>query len=1412
MKEGSRSSVMAAKSDNGQVLEKDTVDSYLNKADGIINDCGNDKKGPDLVSIELDCVKEIMGESEHVECGEDVDVDADTDADTARPKIGRGRRGRKRRRVESSDKLEDEVHLGIEKGDETNNTGGNDKCGQVPPECVEERKMEGKRNGSEDFEHIECNKEADVNGIGDYHTGMSKTGRGRRGRKRKMADSSGGNVDNGAQKKKVKEAPFDGKAEVGCRILRSMTVVMSGVEKMVDGGLAEGVVGGKVKKESDSSSKEIVEMEKDLVVRRGRGRPPKAQGKSGSLKVIGCEKHKEMGSRKPKSKLKRHRGRPPKVQGKSGLLKVIGCVKRKEIESRDNDDQPKSTEFTDDGKHHGLADDSHHAGQKIIVNQSKMNKHKEGGELGMGRRAETKLLRERIIVLLKSAGWTIEYRPRLGREYNDAVYVSPQGKGYWSVTLAYRIHKQQVEDGDADSSTISSFTPIPDEEFSKLFRVRKVKRESKGQTEDANKTNKGVTRKKSFKKKHATGKIGRSKHGHKEKLGLAIISGAKSLKRRRKHGSNREDRQNRKRLKGLDPDSEGFVLYDGKRSLLSWMIDLGTVQLNGKVQCMNRGGRITRDGIRCDCCNETLSVSDFKAHDGSNDSQPFQSIYLVSGSSLWQCLLDTWNKHEKSECIGFHSVDVDGDDPNDDTCNKCGDGGDLICCDGCPSTFHQICLNIQMFPSGDWHCVYCSCKFCGMVGGNTCQTDQNCDIPDSALLACRLCEQKYHQLCILRKDAVHVDSSCTSFCGKKCQEVFERLQVLLGVKHQMEEGFSWTFIQRSDVSEDSLSSVPEKVECHSKLAVALSIMDECFLPIVDQRSGINMIRNVVYSCGANFSRLNYSGFFTAILERGDEIISVASIRIHGNHLAEMPFIGTRHIYRRQGMCRRLLNAIESALCSLNVEKLVIPAISELRQTWTSVFGFIPVEESNKKEMKYMNMIVFPGVDMLQKPLLKQQFVGENLISTAAAKSAEPRTEHQATPEGSGDSDAVSDSNILHEVSLDHAHGISAIVAPGESGLQLPDVHLNDASDITSGRVDFQDSVTFNNCHVHSRVNHNNQDWENKEIKVYKASGRDALKLNGQHIMEEINRQENVHSGFTYVPPNENSKLNQLSTSGVEHKSSSVSQIASDASNCEKKTLNASDGEGKEGADCELNGQVDAVIEGSVHLSAEVMTQPQNEDLVPGSEISSKIFVSLDSVATNLMPPNVQCETQLNFESHDVLVNPAPLSHSGAQDIENDCDASFPDDSNLCSCPREVAGSHEPEEIVSVHNNCLPLGGAFDDASKPNSQTYVSNGLCLSSVCRSGVDIHDLREEFAASHTDSHSLDIDSLPNRPQMSVKESESGSQVDHTSISLCHSEPLCNSSSSPDLTCLCTSDSCNASGIPEVESCRLLRNGNPC
>uniref|UniRef100_A0AAR2JRJ7 E3 ubiquitin-protein ligase TRIM33 n=1 Tax=Pygocentrus nattereri TaxID=42514 RepID=A0AAR2JRJ7_PYGNA len=49
------------------------------------------------------------------------------------------------------------------------------------------------------------------------------------------------------------------------------------------------------------------------------------------------------------------------------------------------------------------------------------------------------------------------------------------------------------------------------------------------------------------------------------------------------------------------------------------------------------------------------------------------------------------------------------DDPNEDWCAVCQNGGELLCCDRCPKVFHITCHipSLRASPSGDWMCTFC---------------------------------------------------------------------------------------------------------------------------------------------------------------------------------------------------------------------------------------------------------------------------------------------------------------------------------------------------------------------------------------------------------------------------------------------------------------------------------------------------------------------------------------------------------------------------------------------------------------------------------------------------------------------------------------------------------------------------------
>ncbi|KAK4440655.1 DDT domain-containing protein PTM [Sesamum alatum] len=75
----------------------------------------------------------------------------------------------------------------------------------------------------------------------------------------------------------------------------------------------------------------------------------------------------------------------------------------------------------------------------------------------------------------------------------------------------------------------------------------------------------------------------------------------------------------------------------------------------------------------------------------------------------------TAEHHEKKNLFGSHfdqaggSVETADEDGNGDECRICGMDGLLVCCDGCPSSYHSRCLGLNKMhmPEGSWYCPEC---------------------------------------------------------------------------------------------------------------------------------------------------------------------------------------------------------------------------------------------------------------------------------------------------------------------------------------------------------------------------------------------------------------------------------------------------------------------------------------------------------------------------------------------------------------------------------------------------------------------------------------------------------------------------------------------------------------------------------
>ncbi|CAH2053669.1 unnamed protein product [Thlaspi arvense] len=409
----------------------------------------------------------------------------------------------------------------------------------------------------------------------------------------------------------------------------------------------------------------------------------------------------------------------------------------------------------------------------------------------------------------------------------------------------------------------------------------------------------------------------------------------------------------------------------GPRTVLSWLIATKVISRDDVIQLRDpdddtvvKTGLATKDGVVCTCCNMTMSLSEFKNHAGFNQNCPCLNLFMGSGKPFASCQLEAWYAEYKARRNGSKTEEACDDDPNDDSCGLCGDGGELICCDYCPSTFHQACLSMKVLPEGSWYCSSCTCWICRELVTVNAEHSQD--------FKCSHCAHKYHGVCLQEITKRREPFPGTYFCSKNCEKVHTGLSSRVGVTIPNADGLSWTLLKcfQEDGKVHSARRSALKAECNSKLAVALSIMEECFQSMVDSRTGIDMIPHVLYNWGSKYARLDFDGFYTVVVEKNDVMISVASIRVHGVSVAEMPLVATCSKYRRQGMCRILVTAIEEMLMSLKVEKLVVAALPSLVETWTEGFGFEPLDDEERDALKRINLMVFPGTILLKKTLYR----------------------------------------------------------------------------------------------------------------------------------------------------------------------------------------------------------------------------------------------------------------------------------------------------------------------------------------------------------------------------------------------------------------------------------------------------------
>ncbi|OMO90435.1 Tudor-like, plant [Corchorus olitorius] len=501
---------------------------------------------------------------------------------------------------------------------------------------------------------------------------------------------------------------------------------------------------------------------------------------------------------------------------------------------------------------------------------------------------------------LSCLGWTFQYVNCNGRRFLS--YTSPRGKTYCSLRAACKscLEEQEITQTDTRLSrhvekinVVEDETQLPTEKLSSAHPKRKrkdnsshvekinvVEDETQLPTEKLSSAH--PKRKRKDNSLHFGSHIGKRANSSVKDTSITRLKGGKSpaalLKLRENLKVNKGKRvlRSTKRVQQIITPSP---FHKNPRTVLSWLMDNNVVLPRSKVhywrkeQRLKFEGRLTRAGIKCACCDKVYTLGSFVAHAGSSTHSPAANIFLEDGRSLLDCELEMIhnNKMKKFEKKRNRQLKR----------TSLPDKNDCIC---------------SSVPDGDWFCPSCCCGICGESKAK----EDAANLVDSRIITCAQCEHKYHAVCICSREANKLKILATEdwFCSKKCEEIFLGLHELLGRPIPVgTDNLTWKLIKSMDLDTHDLDASGNEamVQNYSKLSIALDVMHECFEPVKEPNSGRDLVADIIFSRSSELNRINFRGFYTILLERHDELITVANVRFQ---------------YRRLGMCRILMNELE----------------------------------------------------------------------------------------------------------------------------------------------------------------------------------------------------------------------------------------------------------------------------------------------------------------------------------------------------------------------------------------------------------------------------------------------------------------------------------------------------------------------